>query len=855
MAALGVFYRLFLRPLRRNLLRTVLTIASVALGVAVILAIELAGDAAAGSFQASVETLAGKADFEVTATGGVPAEALGRLTALPYDLKLQARIEGNAMVEPSLRVVPLVGVDMVAGALEASGPHLKSGEAGAEGVWIGTELARDLHLKSGDRIHIVVDDRRVEYRVQGVLGTGSADVIVMDLAPISELLERGDRLDRILISVPTTARGPRMRTLESPRSAGAPPHMDWERTLREALPPGVNLAPAGSRTDENRKMLGAFRWNLRMLSYIALVVGAFLIYNTISVSVVRRRTEIGVLRALGATRGGVLAAFVGESLCLGFVGSVAGIGLGRLLASGAVGMVASTVNSLYISSRPGAIALTPAIALLALVLGTGVSILSSLAPAWEASRIAPVEAMARGRVEHQARLHTLRGLAIAILLGAGAYVASRQAPVNNYPLYGYLAAVLTIGASALALPALVSALTALSGRYLEHLLGVEALLASRSLAGSLRRTSVLIGALSTAVAMMVAVAIMVGSFRQTVVVWMEDRLQADVYIRSAGGSSGDRFPALSADTVGRLKPLAEVEAVDVYRAYSIRYQGVPATLGSNDVRLSAQHARRPYLGGEDPAEVARELHAGANVIVSEPFANKHNTRQGDWLRLTLGDREARFHVVAIYADYSSERGSVVMDRATLLSYLPDPAPTSVAVYLKPGVPPEQGKRVVERALAGRMIRAFTNNSLRVEAIRIFDRTFAITYALEAVAVFVAVMGVAGALIALVIDRRREFGLLHFLGSSNGQIRRLILCEAGLLGLLGNAAGFALGYVLSLLLIFVINRQSFGWTIQFHWPVGVLLGALTAVYAATLLASIQPARIATRLNPIEVVHEE
>ena len=230
-------------------------------------------------------------------------------------------------------------------------------------------------------------------------------------------------------------------------------------------------------------------------------------------------------------------------------------------------------------------------------------------------------------------------------------------------------------------------------------------------------------------------------------------------------------------------------------------------------------------------------------------------RAGDVLALPLGGRTARLRVLDVYYDYSNERGYVLVDRATLLRYLPDPAPSNVAVYLKPGVALDDGRRAVERALAGRRVAVFTNRTLREEAIRIFDRTFAITWALEAVAVFVAVMGIAGALLALVIDRRREFGLLRFLGGAQPQIRRMILFEAGLLGLLANLAGLALGVCLSLLLIYVINKQSFGWTIQFHWPVAVLAGALTVVYAATVIAGLYPARVATRLDPIEMVHEE
>ena len=355
--------------------------------------------------------------------------------------------------------------------------------------------------------------------------------------------------------------------------------------------------------------------------------------------------------------------------------------------------------------------------------------------------------------------------------------------------------------------------------------------------------------------MLVAVGIMVGSFRQTVIVWMDDRLQADLYLRPAVPPGADRHPTMSADVTGILAKLPEVEAVDQFRGYEISYEGSPATLGAGDARIAGRYGNRPLLSGANPQTVFPQLVGQNTVIVSEPFANKHHVHAGDVLALPLGEARVAFRVLDIYYDYSNERGFIIMDRGTLLKFLSDPEPSNVAVYLKKGVAPDQGQRSVEAALAGRRVLVFPNSSLRTEAIRIFDRTFAITYALEAVAIFVAIMGVGGALLALVIDRRREFGLLRFLGAGAGQLRRIILFEAGLLGLLANVAGMILGFFLSLLLIFVINKQSFGWTIQFHWPVALLVSGLSLVYVATIVAALYPARIAMRLVPIEVIHEE
>jgi len=849
-----LFYRLMVRPLFREPVRTSLTILAIALGVAVVLAIDLAGGAATGSFRSSMETLAGENDLEVTASGGVPESVVGTLATLPYSIRVSPRIEDYVVIAETKKSLPLIGLDLIAeGSAYAQRDFEKTGLpqvqsvsenmlehlGDADSIWVGSSAG----YKTGDRVELLINDRVRNYTVRGVYpdSNGNESAIVMDIAAAQLPLQRYGRIDRVLLKVPET-----------------PGLEEWQHRLRGVLPAGVEIRPQGTGTNENRRMLAAFRWNLRLLSYISLVVGAFLIYNTISVSVVRRRPEIGIVRGLGASRGAILSAFIGEAASLGLAGALIGVPLGRFMATGAVRLMATTVESLYVSSRPGTIELNISSVFLALAIGVGVAVASAYSPAREASEVSPVEAMARGRLEYNVRVHKGRDLWLALVLGLASAAASRAPAIAGKPLLGYLAAILLVAASALAMPAFVDVLTSFSSKLLGKLFGVEALLASRSLAASLRRTSVLVGALSTAIAMMTAVGIMVGSFRQSVVLWMSDRLPADLYLRPAGSPAADRHPTISPDLAEGIAKLPGVLAVKRLRAYEIRYQGMPATLASADLDVLdviRWYPHSEFLSGRAQQQVLPELRHSNTVVVSEPFSYKHHVKAEDFITLSLGETQASFRVADVYYDYSSERGSILMDRQIMLRYLPDPAPSNLAIYVSPNAQLEAVRAAIDKAAAGHRVLMFSNRDLRAEAIRIFDRTFAITYALEAVAVIVAVMGIAGALLALVIDRRRELGLLRFLGAATGQVRKLIFIEAGLLGLLANLAGLALGFALSLILIFVINKQSFGWTIRFHWPVGILLGALTVVYVATVLAGLYPAQVAVRLNPLEVVHEE
>jgi putative ABC transport system permease protein len=844
MSRLLIFYRLIVRPLFREPVRTSLTLLAIALGVAVVLAIDLAGSAAAGSFRSSLETLAGDSDLEIVTAGGVPENVVGTLAALPYTLRITPRMEDYAVIADSKQTLPLIGVDLVSEAGQSrSSFSLASGSDDAwkylrakDSIWVSESSGR----KSGEKIALVINDQVATYTVRGVFpdASGGSSAIVMDISAAQRALRRFGRVDRILVKVPQ-----------------GPPLDEWQERLRQVLPAGMQIRTAGAGTNENRRMLAAFRWNLQLLSYIALIVGAFLIYNTISVSVVRRRAEIGIVRALGADRSLVLAAFVGEAACFGFLGALIALPLGRIMAGGAVQLMGTTVEALYVSSQPGTIALTPASVLLALVIGVGVAVASAYSPAREASFVPPIEAMAQGRREYTARVHKTRDIWIALAAGVAAAAASRAPAIGGKPLFAYLAALLLICASAFAMPVLVDGIAGIASKMLKRILGVEAVLASRSLSSSLRRTSVLVGALSTAIAMMTAVGIMVGSFRETVLLWMGDQLPADLYLRPAGSPAADRHPTISVELTDEIARLPGVAAIDRLREYEISYEGMPAGLGSVELNILRSYHNADFLSGRRTNEVLAELRDSNAVLVSEPFASKHHLGAGDSITLSLGESRSSFRVADVYYDYSSERGSILMDRNVMLRYLADPAASNLAIYVAPDARVADVRSEIETAAAGHRVLMFTNRDLRGEALRIFDRTFAITYALEAIAVLIAVMGVAGALLALVIDRRRELGLLRFLGAASGQIRKLIVIEAGLIGLLANLAGIALGFALSLILIYVVNKQSFGWTIRFHWPVAVLLGALTVVYAATVLAGLYPARVAVRLNPVEVVHEE
>jgi putative ABC transport system permease protein len=829
-----LFRRLILRPLRRERTRTALTIVSIALGVAVVIAIELSGDAATGSFESSLTTLVGKVDYEITANGGVDEQYVGKLAALPVNARFSPIIEQPAMIDGRSSTT-LYGVDLIAG---GSGDSTDFDVTQLESTAIvSDDLATRLQLKKGDAIQLKGRDRTAAFTIRAIASRQSAEWVAIDIAAAQQLLDMYGKLDRIEVFL-----------------SGGQDVGDVARRVRAAVPASWDIQTPGARSEENRRMLRAFRWNLRILSYISLLVGAFLIYNTIAVSVVRRRTEIGVLRALGTSSRGVLAVFLGEAAMLGVVGSLLGIGLGRLLAAALLGMISDTVNALFTTSAPGAIGLSAASIAAALVTGTGVAVVSALIPAREAARVAPAEAMRRAIVEHETRLHMKRDLALAAVAAVVAILLAKLGPIGGRPVFGYASTLVAVVATAMISPAFVTGCVALLRRFLKRVVGVEGFIAARSLVSSLSRTSIVVTALATAISMMISVGVMVGSFRETVEVWLASQLRADIFLRAQGPSTAGIYPPIAAAVPGIVEDTPDVGEVDLFHAFEIRYEGTRTTLGGGKMDIVRRRRSLRFLSG-NANDIMASLPGRDRAIVTEPFADKHHVHAGDVLHIPLGSQNVALTVAGIYYDYSSDRGLILVDRSTLLKYLPNQPVTNVAVYLQPGADAVKVRRELENRLARYPLLIAPNEVLRRAAVEVFDRTFAVTYALEAVAIVVAMLGAANSLLALVLDRRREIGLVRYLGAAAGQVRRMILVEAGLLGLLAGSLGLALGMALSLVLIYVVNKQSFGWTIQFHPPALLLGGALLLVWVVTVLAGVYPARFAARLEPAEAVHEE
>jgi putative ABC transport system permease protein len=852
---LRIFRWHVLRYLRRHPLLGMLNVLSVALGVAVYLATQIANQSANRAFAASVDLVAGKAELEITLPSRqLPETILPQVMAVPGISGATPLVHGFAPL-PDFPgdYLEILGIDVFTNApfrtfdaanFDASSFDVQTWLGTSNAVAVSEEFVRQHHLKQGDNLRVRTGSGDRELKIAFLLrkdDTFDPHFAAMDIGWAQELFGRRGELSSIQLK------------LKNPREREAA-----IAQLRAILPKDARVAAPARRTEEVERMLGGFQLNLALTSLVSLFVGMFLIYNTVSASVVRRQHEIGILRSLGVTRREVRMLFLGEAIVLGgigaFLGLIGGFALARILTNA----VSATISSLYVLVNVRELALPPGMFALAWGIGVASVILSAWFPAQEAAKQKPIEALHGGTRIERSAIPSLGWLIGGVACILGAAIFSWLALSTGPAWLSFIAAFSVIAGFSLLVPRLMFRFSTGAGKMFRRRrarrqpVRMETELAAANLRRSLLRNSVTVAALAIAVAMTVGVSVMVFSFRKTVETWINQTLLADLFFTPAANEAIGDSTFFPRDAFEFLATHPAVDTADTFRAVEVSMSG------NGDIALAAiSGARREFqfLHG-DSASLVRRFREEACVLVSESFARRHHIRENEAIELVTPDGPHSFPVAGIFYDYVRDQGIVYISAENFARFWHDERIHNVAVYLRHG----QNRNEVVDAFRSKFGQAgqfaiFSNQSLRRRIFEIFDQTFAVTYILLAISIFVAVTGIFLSLTILITERRRELAILRAVGASAGQIRRLLLTETAMLGLLASLVGLISGIALSVVLTGVINRVFFGWTIHLAFPWRSLAWTPIWILAAAIGAGIIPAWRASRMELADNLRDE
>jgi len=854
-----ILLRLTRRYVDRRLLQSLLFVAGIALGVAVGVAIDLANGAASRAFSLSVDSVTGRTTHQIVGSSGSVPTALYRALRVESGVQRAAPVIEATVRAESLggRAFRLLGVDpfaegpfrsyltsdALAGADASAGAALFGFMTEPGAVLISRDLAAQEQLTPGDTITLRTRTRdAATVTVAGFLaveqdGSDSAlgDLIVADIATAQEIAGQPSALTRIDLILPE----------------------DADLSVIEArLPPGAALVRTATSNDALAQMTEAFELNLQALGLLALLIGVFLIYNTVTFSVVQRRPMIGILRAIGATRRQIFALILAEAVLLGFIGTVIGLGLGIVLGRSAVGLVAQTVNDLYFRVSVERVVVPPGTLLRGLLIGLGASVIAAIVPSLEATRTSPAGALRRSEVERRAR-RLLPALTLGALLLMGGGIGVLRIDTRDLVI-SFAGLFMVLIGGALLTPAALVVTMRLVGPGMGRAFGVLGRMAPRAITRSLSRTSVAVAALTLAVSAIVGVSVMISSFRGTVSDWLETTLGADIFISPFAGEDGSVPVDIDPGIVARLEQVEGVVRVPTVRNTTAIAPDYPDQPPANLTVPSEDITRKPrrFAWKRIEGSYWDALRAG-QVIVSEPFAFRRGiTPKHAQLTLLTDQGPHTFEVAGVYYDYTTDQGTVMIAREVYDRYWDDPYLSALALDLAPGVSVDDTLDTLRAAtLVDTGLRAQSNRSLRAGALDVFDRTFAITVALRLLATLVAFIGILSALLALQLEHTRQYGVMRANGMTPRQLRVFTLLQTGLMGVVAGALALPLGIALAIILIEVINVRSFGWSMDLALSGQEFAQAFAVALGAALLAGVYPAWRLSHLVTAQALRSE
>ncbi len=838
---------------RKHVLRTMLTVAGIVLGVAVFVGMHTANQSVLFAFSRTVDRIAGKTEIQVTAgEAGFEEDILERVqsastvrVAVPV---IEAVVDTGIAGEGSLLVL---GVDMT-GDRSLRDYDLESGDeaviddplvflAQPDSIILTKQFAEKTHLGVNDRIRLGTAEGEKQFTVRGIMKTGGmtsafgGNLAIMDVYAAQKMFGRGRTFDRIDLGV-------------------KPGHTiaECERELTGMLGAGFQIEPPSGRGQQFEAMLGAYAMMVSISSLFALFIGMFIIYNSFAIAVTQRRSEIGILRALGATRAQVRWLFLGESAVTGLIGSLGGLVFGALIARGIAATIGTLISDVYgVAQRADEVATNPPLLAAALGIGIATSIVAAMIPARNAARVDPVQALQKGKFQILSAGEYRFRAVLAAIGGAGAVICLAVGGSRAVFYTGYVMAIV----SALLLsPVLAMALARAMRPALKWLRPVEGALAADSLLQAPRRTSASVAALMLSLALVVAFGGMARASYDSIISWMDVALNPDLFVSPSQSIviRTIRFPRTMEAELAAMPGVARVQAV---RDARIVFRKTPVMVVAVDVASVAQTTRREPVAG-DADDMYRRTSAGQGLMVSDNLAQLQRLTLGEVLEVPAPYGIIRLPIVGIVVDYSDQQGTILMDRRLFQEYWHDDTVNIFRLYLKPGVPmPDVRRSILERYAGTRQVFVLTNAELRAYILKVTDQWFGLTSVQIAVAVLVAILGIVNTLTVSITDRRRELGVLQAVGGLKGQIRRTIWIEALSIGVLGLALGFGLGAINLYYILQIIHQDIAGMRLEYQFPLTVAAALVPTILASAFIAAIWPAESAVRGSLVEALEYE
>lgn len=834
---------------RKHLPRCLLTMAGIVLGVAVFVGMHTANQSVLAAFRETIDRIAGTTQLQVSAgEAGFDEEVLEKVRGIAGVRAAAPVLESTVSVGGTNLLI--LGVDMLGDRSLRNYDFEDAGEgiedplvflAQADSLIVTSTFAMEqgLALNSKIPMRTMAGDR--VFTVRGIMKPGGlasafgGNLAIMDIYAAQKVFGRGRKFDRVDLALEDGV------TLD-----------DASAKLKAVLGPGFQVEPPSSRGQQFEATSRIYSVASNITSVFALFIGMFLIYNTFAIAVTQRRSEIGILRALGATRGQIRTLFLVESAVIGLAGTALGILAGLLMARAMSGYIGGFLEDIYgVAQRGGDISLDPMLAAAAAAMGLMTSLAAAVLPAQSAAGVDPVKALQKGRYQSLSEGESRARRNWAVVCGGLSLLALVFSGVGLVFYAGFVLAVL---AAALLSPAASLWLARALRPLLKRIRPVEGSLAADSLIQAPRRTSGTVAALMLSLGLVISLGGLARASYDSIAEWMKVALNLDLLVTTAENLTSRSFvlPESLADGLRAIDGVAEVQMV---RSVRVLVKDTPVMLLAADPGALRRLSKLPQVEG-DSTESLRLTQAGNGVIVSENFVHLHGGRLGEIVEIPSPSGTLRLPIAAVVRDFTDQQGSLYVSRDVFVRNWNDTGITSFGLYLRPGAPEAAVRQRILDAFGGQQrLFVLTNREVRSYITRLTDQWFGLTYVQIAVAVLVAVLGIVNALTVSITDRRRELAVLQAVGGLRRQIRHTIWMEAVTIGIIGLVLGLGLGALQLYYSLEVTRRDIIGIDLGYAYPFRMALALIPIILGAAWLAALGPGERAVRGSLVEALEYE